>query len=261
MHSTDISVSETVESCSEFAQLLFRHMIDHQDDWGRMAGEPGKVKAKLKPLSGRPVASFEKAIRELAEAGLICWYVVDGICAIALKCKSCEEYQTGIHEKAISRGRRSKYPPGPVNAFRWPEDGPAPEKEDESWTILENPAEPNLTQPNLTHNLPSGGGSSPQAEMEQKTWIGEAIARYRKRLQEHTGMEKPPFGDRKLGAFLKQRVADGDDGKDFLALIDLYFEQYLGELSSANVGHFIARYTTLVIARSKPDALRHTTRR
>lgn len=153
MISTDISLCETLHECSEFAQNLFMLMIAHQDDWGRLIGSPQKVKAKIKPLSKRSPRQFERAIAELAQAGLICWYSDERERFIAFKPESCLEYQSAIHETAVSRGRKSKFPPPPDPAFQWPEDSENPARHRLSQIICDHQREPNLTKPNLTKDI------------------------------------------------------------------------------------------------------------
>jgi hypothetical protein len=140
MISTDISLSEKVEACSDFAQSLFKNMIAHQDEWGRMVGSPIQVKARMKPLDKRHPEKFADAIGELARVGLICWYEIEGDSFIAMKPSSFEEYQSSTHTKAVSQGRSSKYPAPPVSGYRWEEDGAMPDNPEYSSSLLDSSA-------------------------------------------------------------------------------------------------------------------------
>ena len=151
MISTDISISAKVEEGDDFDVALFDRMIAHQDDWGRLVGEPEKVKSRLRPLSKKAPERFEKAIRVYARNGLICWYQVNGARYIALKTDSCSDYQAGIHAKAVERKRHSQYPPPPLAAFRWPEDGPVPSNPRIAGDILDGPREVNTREHKRTY--------------------------------------------------------------------------------------------------------------
>lgn len=164
MISTDISISPQLHTCSEFAQLLFCHMIAHQDDWGRMVGDPAKVKARMQPLSRRAIRSFEAAILELVEGGLICWYEVEGEKFIALKVDSCAEYQGGIHETAVGRHRKSQYPAPPDGPFRWPEDDERGDNRGRSLTVGENRPEVMSSQEKSSQEKKSASRPSPNDE-------------------------------------------------------------------------------------------------
>jgi hypothetical protein len=195
MSSTDLSLSESLADCSEFAQLLFLYMIPHQDDWGRLVGNPGRVKAKVMPLCRRPAATFEKAIIELAEHSLICWYGDDGERYIAFKPESCEEYQQGIHKTAVERGRKSKFPPPADPRFRWAEDdsqGLSPIIADGQASRTR--AEPNLTKPNLTkpnpplNSPPTKGGNAEKNPISAEE-RDKIVSTYRKGYQALTDKE------------------------------------------------------------------------
>jgi hypothetical protein len=267
MISTDISTSERWESCSEFAQLLFLLMVAHQDDWGRLVGSPGQVKAKLKPLSRRTAGVFERAIAELDSAGLICWYECEGQMAVALKPASCSEYQTTVHEKAEERHRKSRFPIPPLDVFRWPQDG----SPGLSRTVQDNPREPNLTEPNLTQE--NGGGSRavargrPQLTPEQKTAHKAAIDAFDSGIKAHTGLANPPGWDSKApghaARFFWERLLAEDTGEDLQRCIAEYFrrKRQLEEreaargrkiTTNASFAQFRTQYTSLL--RSVMDA-------
>jgi len=251
MISTDISTSEKVESCSDFAQVLFDRMIAHQDEWGRMVGAPVQVKAKLKPLDRRSAPRFEKAIRELAAVGLICWYEVNGNTAIAMKPESFEEYQSSTHTKAVDSGRSSKFPAPPVPLFRWEEDGPISENPEVSGTVLDSPELycHNLSKENLIQRKLNESSGAKRAPVPG---VSEARAYFFGRLQKHTRLEQPEFPFARAGAFFKQRLTKGDDLSDLTETVDYFFDKYIrGDLSAANFAHYQRQYNALALAVQK----------
>jgi len=233
MISTDISISARVEEGADFDVVLFDRMLVHQDDWGRMIGEPGKVKARLRPLARPGPARFEKGIRLYAQLGLICWYQVNGRKYVALKPESCEEYQTGIHEKAVGRNRSSQYPAPPDPAFRWPEDGPVPTNPELSGTVLDGPAEHNTTQPNTTqHNTRTSSSPSSDLTPDQKKDHTAAMAAFDEGMKRLTELERP-VGWRKsdkghAARFFKECLLEKDTGEDLLACIAEFFARHKG---------------------------------
>jgi len=204
MISTDISLSERVESCSPWAQLLFDRLIAHQDEWGRLVGNPAKVKAKVKPLDRHSTKQFEKALLELARARLICWYGGEEK-YIALRPETCQDVQTNVHAKALGSKRTSKCPPPNVRAFRWPDEyelpeNPAlcsvvPDSAAASAAVQDNPAQScaiphssrecniNLTEPNLTKPNVSSAPKPKVSEADRKSIIELYSEGYKKLAQ------------------------------------------------------------------------------
>lgn len=61
------------------ADYLFGKCIPHLDREGRMTGHPGEVKAKAVPLRAEmDVQEVDRCLGELAAAGLVLWYEVEG---------------------------------------------------------------------------------------------------------------------------------------------------------------------------------------
>lgn len=98
-----ISTSVSIESMSEWAQLLFDRIVIHVDDFGRIEGDPIFVKATTKPLSNRTPAEFAAAITEMIRIGAIAAYT-DGRRAY-LHVSKHDEHQSGLHKRT-----HSKYP-------------------------------------------------------------------------------------------------------------------------------------------------------
>jgi len=73
-----ISLSESVEAMSEWAQLLWDRVFVHADDFGRLEASPAKVKARCKPMSPRPLEDFAEAIAEMAAVGMVAIYENSG---------------------------------------------------------------------------------------------------------------------------------------------------------------------------------------
>ena len=213
MISTDISLSESFNDCSEFAQTLFLMMIPHCDDWGRLVGNPAKVKAKVKPLSKRTAMHFERALLELAQADLICWYEnCAGELYVAFKPESWDDYQAGIHRKAHEEQRRqSRYPAPPNPAYQWPEDASFQQVPGESGKLVEIPPKLNLTKDNLTKlktpMLAENTGKQARLGKEKPPeGYHECLAVYWESLKAKLNGLNPPKITGGDGKLLKQRL-------------------------------------------------------
>lgn len=80
MLSWRISRSLKVNSLSGTGpMLLYTWLIPHCDNLGRFYGEPGEVRWHVLPKLGVTDSEVESWLKELAEAGLIDWYTVDGL--------------------------------------------------------------------------------------------------------------------------------------------------------------------------------------
>lgn len=64
--------------------LLYTWLIPHCDNLGRFHGEPSEVRGHVLPKQRATDAQVEKWLGELAEAGLIEWYEVEGLKYIAI---------------------------------------------------------------------------------------------------------------------------------------------------------------------------------
>jgi DnaD/phage-associated family protein len=97
MISKSISISEQVNSMSEFAQLLFTWMIPHTDDWGILPGSAKVLKALVMPMSDRTEIDFDDAIQEINKNDLIWLYEVEGKRYIQFR--KFEQHQEGLHKR------------------------------------------------------------------------------------------------------------------------------------------------------------------
>lgn len=97
-----ISLSESVEAMSEWAQLLWDRIFVHADDFGRLEASPVKVKGKCKPLSSRPTEDFAMAIAEMATAGMVDLYEFEN--RVFLKVITFDRHQT------VPKRTESKFP-------------------------------------------------------------------------------------------------------------------------------------------------------
>jgi len=96
-----LSVSIEFNSVSEFAQLLYVMMQPYTDDFGRIDGEAGVIKALVLPMNKRPVTDFELAIKELVKVEQIEFYVVGKQKVISIP--TFEADQTGLNKRTTSR--------------------------------------------------------------------------------------------------------------------------------------------------------------
>lgn len=88
------------------ADYLFTRCVPHLDRDGRMTGHPGEVKAIAVPLREEMTADVVDAcLGELAEAGLVLWYEVDG--KAVLWFRGFEKHQKGLR---ADREAASKLP-------------------------------------------------------------------------------------------------------------------------------------------------------
>lgn len=132
MIAKDLSYSESFNSVSEFAQLLYLIITPHLDDFGKIEGSPNMLRARVIPLSKRSPRFFETAIKELCDVGLIDWYEVAG--KKVIKYLTFDEDQTGLDKRT-----KSKYPDNPNNSKNFTEV-----------LISSSPTEPNRTYKNQT---------------------------------------------------------------------------------------------------------------
>jgi hypothetical protein len=126
MISKSISVSKQVNDMSLLSRLIFTWMIPHADDWGRMAGDPGVIRAMVFPMStvanmipGQPIQItitdeiIDGCLDEMVDSALIVRYETDGIQYLCFP--SWDNHQTGLHKRTPS-----KFPevPGSSGKFR-----------------------------------------------------------------------------------------------------------------------------------------------
>lgn len=142
MINKSISISEQVNSMSEFAQLLFTWMIPHTDDWGIIPGSPKVLKALIIPMSKRSEEEVAEAVKEMANQKLVWNYLVDDKEYIQF-CKF-EQHQEGLHKRTrpkfptYEQYIKSKELPGTSGNFT-----------------------PNLTEQNLTEENLNSSSSKP----------------------------------------------------------------------------------------------------
>lgn len=97
------SYSKDFNALGEFEQLLFLMIQPHLDDFGKIEGDNEVIKARILPLSKKPIEDFEIAISNLTKSGLIERYEVSGIKII--RYPKFEKEQTGLNKRT-----KSEYP-------------------------------------------------------------------------------------------------------------------------------------------------------
>lgn len=155
--STEISISGKIEELArragEYAVVLFTWMIPHVDDWGRMEGEADKVFFTVTPrfaLLGRTPEDAEKALRAMADLGLIERYEVAGKFYIQVNLNTFYELQTYIPKEKRAEDK-SAFP------------APPPKINTESQKVAQNSTE----QQQVAQNTPSPS-SSPVPSPKEK---------------------------------------------------------------------------------------------
>ncbi|MCM3703822.1 DNA replication protein DnaD [Paenibacillus macerans] len=106
MISKVISISEKVNNLSDFDALLYTWMIPHTDDFGRLEGSPGTVRALVIPRRNNTDEDVRAALQSMAEAELILWYKVNN--KLVIQIANFEDHQQGLHKRT-----RSKLPEPP----------------------------------------------------------------------------------------------------------------------------------------------------
>lgn len=110
MLSKVISISEKVNELPDiFDMLLYTWMIPHADDFGRLAGSPGKIKALVVPMLEKSIKDIRQSLQVLDAQGLILWYEVEGERVVQIQ--QFEKHQQGLHKRT-----RSKFPDFPGNS-------------------------------------------------------------------------------------------------------------------------------------------------
>jgi hypothetical protein len=104
----EICEDETLAEVSAYADRTFVRIWTHMDDEGRVVDDARLLKAKLYPLHDSMTAErVEKDLCELAQAGLLQRYVVDGKRYLQAKPKAWARWQNPRRRVA------SKLPPPP----------------------------------------------------------------------------------------------------------------------------------------------------
>jgi len=99
--SRSISTSRSIESMTEFAQLLFDRIVIWADDFGHLEGDPVVIKATVKPLSPRKPSEFADAVAEMVRISAVAARVVGG--RIYLQVAKHDQHQPGLHKRTKSR--------------------------------------------------------------------------------------------------------------------------------------------------------------
>lgn len=130
MISKVISISKkfNIQLTDHFSRLLYLLIIPHSDDFGRLTGDPYKVKALILPMMEEvKFEDVEKSLANLHNAGLINWYELNEDRYIQII--NFDEHQQGLHKRT-----RSKFPDPPEH----------------SGNFREIPSEQNRTEGNRT---------------------------------------------------------------------------------------------------------------
>lgn len=117
MISKVISISKkfNVRLDDHFSRLLYVLLIPHSDDFGRLTGDPFKLKALILPMMEDVTwQDVERALVKLHNADLIIWYEVGDEKYIQIN--NFEEHQTGLHKRT-----KSKFPDPPGDSRKFPE--------------------------------------------------------------------------------------------------------------------------------------------
>jgi hypothetical protein len=98
-----------------FSRLLYLMIIPHSDDFGRLTGDPYKVKALILPMMKEVESEdVEKSLVNMHNAGLITWYETGDEKYIQII--NFDDHQQGLHKRT-----RSKFPDPPEHSGNFPE--------------------------------------------------------------------------------------------------------------------------------------------
>lgn len=117
MISKVISISKkfNIRLNDHFSRLLYVLLIPHSDDFGRLTGDPFKIKALILPMmDDAKWEDVESSLSKLHQSELIIWYEVDGEKYIQIN--NFDEHQSGLHKRT-----RSKIPEPPEVSRNFPE--------------------------------------------------------------------------------------------------------------------------------------------
>lgn len=109
MISKVISISEKVNNLPDFDALLYTWMIPHSDDFGRLEGSPGTVRALVMPRRNSTDEDVRSALQRMAEVELILWYKSNN--KMVIQINNFEDHQQGLHKRT-----RSKLPDPPEDS-------------------------------------------------------------------------------------------------------------------------------------------------
>lgn len=152
MISKVISISKkfNIRINDHFTRLLYILLIPHSDDFGRLTGDPFKIKALILPMMNDVVwEEVEKALDKLHHAELINWYESGNERYIQII--NFDDHQQGLHKRT-----RSKFPEPPNYSRKFPEI----------------PSEQNRTELNRTEeNRTETNGVSVDFQSKIREWL------------------------------------------------------------------------------------------
>jgi hypothetical protein len=157
------SLDEDLAACSIEAQLLHARMIPHLDDFGRLDGSPGVVRAQCVPQLPWSASRVEALLGELFAHGLIVRYRAQGRRVIAFP--AFERHQPGLHKRT-----RSDWP-GPDDPTAEPEDVPQADSAGEA------PPPPVPEIPGHSGNFPDDEAPIPESPGTPGTRAGNSLPR------------------------------------------------------------------------------------
>lgn len=162
MISKVISISKkfNIQINDHFSRLLYLLLIPHSDDFGRLTGDPFKVKALILPMMKEvDWEDVEKTLGKLHGAGLINWYESSG--EMYIQIINFDDHQQGLHKRT-----RSKFPEPPEVSRKFPEI----------------PSEQNRTEGNRTEEKRTEQNVVSPEDLVLK-WLNQYKVQYRGRFQ------------------------------------------------------------------------------
>lgn len=117
MISKVISISKkfNISLTDHFSRLLYLLLIPHSDDFGRLTGDPFKIKALILPMMEEVKwDEVDRTLGNLHRSGLINWYESNG--EMYIQIINFDDHQQGLHKRT-----RSKFPDPPEHSGNFPE--------------------------------------------------------------------------------------------------------------------------------------------
>jgi hypothetical protein len=108
--SVEVSRDQALDSVSEGAEILFLRGIPHADDFGRLDGDPYRLRACILPGRDYTTERVEGMRDELVKVGLWFTWTVDGVTVVSYRPTAWDRHQDGLRDRT-----RSKYPDPPEN--------------------------------------------------------------------------------------------------------------------------------------------------
>ena len=107
MIEVSIAYDKAFNSLSDFAQLVYLKTLPHTDDFGRFDGDPATLKARIDPLSKKPISKYDDAIKEVASTNLWFCYNTGKQLVIQYRTQTFER----INAFLIKQRGNPEYPP------------------------------------------------------------------------------------------------------------------------------------------------------